>query len=231
MIEIAVVVLVRLRVDDDRTIDTRIDHAFQQVFRRRRRIRPVRPVLVVRKASVITTREAVEMRIDDERRIRRPRSHAEGERSASRQDFPSSGHGAPGKGRRGQFQRDRIRSGVARRVNACNVALLSGLIPKSSEARVSMASVTSSFDAQTKVIRSASLASASTRISYTNSGSAQSNNPDSAVETTARKRARCGVLVGRSANSAGKTHRNSAWKPARSRPLTRSTRTPVITIA
>jgi hypothetical protein len=65
--EVAVVVLVRLGVNDDGVIDAAVGHALEQVFGRGRVRGLVRRVLVVGELRVVLAGEAVEVRIDDGR--------------------------------------------------------------------------------------------------------------------------------------------------------------------
>jgi hypothetical protein len=66
--EVAVVVLVRLRVDDYRVVHACAVHAPEQMLRRRRLSRAVRRARVIGKARIIRAREAVQVRVNDRRR-------------------------------------------------------------------------------------------------------------------------------------------------------------------
>src|SRR5262245_49681783 len=64
MLQIAMVILIRLRMDDDGIIDAPILHAAQQVLRRGGRLWAIRRALVIRKPRVTGTCEAMQMRVD-----------------------------------------------------------------------------------------------------------------------------------------------------------------------
>ena len=70
MFEITVIILIWLRMNDDRIIDAGAFHAFEQMVRRRRLFRTIRRSLVIRETLVITPGEAVKMRVDDQAALR-----------------------------------------------------------------------------------------------------------------------------------------------------------------
>ena len=83
MFEVAMIVLVRLRVDDDGSAHARAVHAAEQLFGSRQRGGPVGGVLVVGEARIGGPREAMDMRIHGAVVLRRrgSRSRAAGERA------------------------------------------------------------------------------------------------------------------------------------------------------
>ena len=71
MFEISMVVLIRFRMHNDRKVDPRLVHTFQQVLGCRNFFRRVRSSHVIREPQVVLPGEAVEMRIDARRACRR----------------------------------------------------------------------------------------------------------------------------------------------------------------
>jgi hypothetical protein len=70
MFEIAMIVLIRLRMNDDRKVDTRFVHALQKMFGCRWLFRRVRRSSMIRKSGIILPGKAMKVRIDA-RRARR----------------------------------------------------------------------------------------------------------------------------------------------------------------
>src|SRR5262249_10880711 len=70
ILQVAVVVLIRFRVNDNGVIDAGAVHAGEQVLRRRRLVGAVRGLLVVGEALVVLAGEAVQVGVDDRRPLR-----------------------------------------------------------------------------------------------------------------------------------------------------------------
>src|SRR5262245_23045106 len=132
MFEVAVIVLVRLRVNDDRVIDSRPGHRAEQMLGRRGFLRLVRRVLVVGESLIVLAGEAVEVRIDDGRAARG--SCESGCRADDRgcdggaQELASSGHASKCSGCRQTSTRGPIESLL---LSAGGFAELSAGVPRS----------------------------------------------------------------------------------------------------
>ena len=69
--EVAVIVLVRFRVNDDREINPRLIHALKQMLGRRRRVRTIGRAAMIRKSSIVFAGKTMNMGVHDRRAVGR----------------------------------------------------------------------------------------------------------------------------------------------------------------